>query len=714
MTLFVGQAGSLKTYASQAAGLAVVAITAGVLISWWGELPSLLRGGSTGIDGSPVQAVWWTIGLAVLLVVALALLLGWIIARLAGHAARAHVCFKPEWRDGKVVGAVGASINNTRLKRAEAALRQSERQLRLVTDNAPVGIVHCDTELRYKFINRYHAQRLKVLGVSPDEVIGKRISEVIDDKLFAIVEPYARECLAGKAVEFEAEASNRIGELQFLHLRFEPEWKNGKVVGLVSAGTDITRLKCAEAALRESEATFRAMFEISSVGKIEVEPESGRFLRVNAAMRKFVGYTEAELLARTVYDITHPDERDRDREPLRRLVAGESDVFDVEKRYIRKDGNAVWARVTVNVIRDGSGRPLRNTAVIQDINARKQAEQALLASNDRLQIALDAAQLGSWQYDPFRRVFSGDTRCQEIFDFSKDEAAIEEVMKQVHPDDVEKVLGAIEASLDPVDPKRSATEFRLRRADGEVRWVETLGLAYFEGKGRERQAVGFGGTAQDITERKEREEKEHLLMREINHRAKNMLSVVHSIAQQTATQNPKNFVESFSERIQALSANQDLLVRNEWQGVDLGDLVNAQLAPFAGLIGSRIVVHGPKLCLKPASAQAIGLALHELATNAGKYGSLSADTGQVYVYWGTVGDTFTMSWTEPDGPSVSAPKRRGFGTVVMEAMVERSVDGKVDHDYALSGVTWRLTCPAANALEHREHEKRPRVRMLRA
>jgi two-component system CheB/CheR fusion protein len=103
------------------------------------------------------------------------------------------------------------------------------------------------------------------------------------------------------------------------------------------------------------------MFEISSVGKIEVEPESGRFLRANAAMCKFVGYSEAELLARTVYDIAHPDERDR--EPLRRLVAVESDVFDVEKRYIRKDGNAVWARVTVNVIRDGSGRPLRNTAV---------------------------------------------------------------------------------------------------------------------------------------------------------------------------------------------------------------------------------------------------------------------------------------------------------------------------------------------------------------
>src|SRR5260370_2820188 len=278
-------------------------------------------------------------------------------------------------------------------------------------------------------------------------------------------------------------------------------------------------------------------------------------------------------------------------------------------------------------------------------------------------------------------------------------------MKLVHPDDVEMVQANLEASLDPVDPRLSATEFRLRRGDGEVRWVETLGLAYFEGDERERRAVSFVGTLADITERKEREEKEHLLMREINHRAKNMLSVVDAIAHQTATRNPEDFVERFSERIQALSANQDLLVRNEWNGVEIADLVRAQLAHFADLIGSRIAMHGPKLRLSPASAQAIGLALHELATNAGKYGSLSTDAGRVDVSWASDGETLTMSWTEREGPLVSAPTRRGFGTIVMETMAERSVDGKVDLDYAPSGLTWRLTCPAANALEPWEREQ---------
>jgi PAS domain S-box-containing protein len=328
------------------------------------------------------------------------------------------------------------------------------------------------------------------------------------------------------------------------------------------------------------------------------------------------------------------------------------------------------------------------------------SKDQLQASKDRLQLAFDATQLGWWQYDPLRRIVSMDARTKEIFDLTADRIPIDEVMKRVHPDDAERFWANRQAALDPANPKPYVHhEYRVRRRDGTVRWVEANALAYFEGARPDRRAVSLGGTVEDITDRKEREEKEHLLMREVNHRAKNMLSVVDSIAHQTATKSPEDFVERFSERIQALSANQDLLVRNEWNGVEIEDLVHAQLAHFADLIGSRIGVHGPKLRFAAASAQAIGLALHELATNAGKYGALSTDKGHVYVSWGTVNDIFTMSWTESEGPPVSAPKRRGFGTIVMEAMTERSVDGMVDLDYAPSGMTWRLTCPGANALE---------------
>jgi len=346
-------------------------------------------------------------------------------------------------------------------------------------------------------------------------------------------------------------------------------------------------------------------------------------------------------------------------------------------------------------------------AELRGAAARRQAaEQDLQASKDRLQLAFDATQLGWWQYDPRRRVGSGDARFKEIFDVTTDEILIEDLLKRVHPDDAERFRANRQGALDPANAKPYVHhEFRVRRRDGTVRWVEGNGLAYFEGAGPERRLVSFGGTVQDITERKEREEKEHLLMREVNHRAKNMLCVVDSIAHQTATRNPEDFIERFSERIQALSANQDLLIRNEWNGVEIKDLVCAQLAHFADLIGSRIVMHGPRLRLNPASAQAIGLALHELATNAGKYGALSTEMGRVDIGWVIDGDTLAMNWTEHEGPRVSAPKRRGFGTIVMEAMAERSVNGTVDLDYAPSGLTWRLTCPAASALESGEREQ---------
>jgi two-component sensor histidine kinase len=202
-------------------------------------------------------------------------------------------------------------------------------------------------------------------------------------------------------------------------------------------------------------------------------------------------------------------------------------------------------------------------------------------------------------------------------------------------------------------------------------------------------------------------------MREVNHRAKNMLSLVQAIARQTAAREPEDFIGRFTERIQALAANQDLLIRNEWQGVDVEDLVRAQLAHFADLVGSRIAVRGPKVHLNAAAAQAIGLALHELATNAGKYGALSVGAGRVDVGWQFDGDIFAMSWTERNGPPVSPPERRGFGSTVIGMMAKLSVGGEVELDYAPSGLAWRLTCPTANVLERGDSRKQLQIRALR-
>jgi two-component sensor histidine kinase/PAS domain-containing protein len=332
-------------------------------------------------------------------------------------------------------------------------------------------------------------------------------------------------------------------------------------------------------------------------------------------------------------------------------------------------------------------------------------EQKLQAGKDRLQFALDAARLGWWQYDPRRCIGTGDTRFQEIFDLVTRQLPIEDIKRLVHPDDAERFWADRSAALDPANPKSAEHEYRVQLRGGGIRWVGVRWLAHVEGTGGRRRLESGVGTVRDITERKGHEEREHLLVREMHHRVKNIFTVVDAIAHRTAAQNAEDFAGRFSERIRALSANQDLLFRNEWKGVDVEDLVRAQLSHLGDLIGSRIVLDGPKMRFNTEGAQAIGLALHELATNASKYGALSTDRGRVDLRWNLNHNAFTMSWTEREGPSVSRPKRHGFGTTVVERMAKSSLGGTVDLEYAPSGLTWCLTCPAGNALERRNGDQ---------
>jgi PAS domain S-box-containing protein len=329
---------------------------------------------------------------------------------------------------------------------------------------------------------------------------------------------------------------------------------------------------------------------------------------------------------------------------------------------------------------------------VRSVIEREWVEQA---SKDRLRFALDAALLGWWQYDPHRCMASGDAHFKEIFDLTTDEIPVGDIKKLVHPDDAERFWADRQASLDPANPNRSAHEYRVRRRDGEVHWVEVHWLAH---RAKSENIIGIG-VVRDITNRKKREERERMLVQEINHRSKNLLYLVDAVAHQTAAEGSEEFVERFSERLRALSANQDLLVQNEWHGVGVEALVRVQLAHFADLIGYRVTTHGPELRVNAEASQSIGLALHELATNAAKYGALSTDTGRVDICWGADGNTFTMNWMEREGPRVSAPQRRGYGTMVIEEMAKHNLDGAVQLDYPPSGLTWRLTCPAANVLE---------------
>ncbi len=211
--------------------------------------------------------------------------------------------------------------------------------------------------------------------------------------------------------------------------------------------------------------------------------------------------------------------------------------------------------------------------------------------------------------------------------------------------------------------------------------------------------------------REQAEQQIMLLMREVNHRSKNMLAVVQAIARQMPVRDPKQFVRQFSDRIVGLAASQDLLIESNWQGVRVADLVRSQLSPFRELIGTRIAIEGPPVRLQPPAAQAIGMALHELATNASKYGALSGETGSVRVTWSIEGRgenrEFALSWVEEDGPTVMPPERRGFGYTIMVAMVEKSLDATVELTHAPTGLVWSVRAPIRCTYEEPETTGRP-------
>src|SRR5499427_3732257 len=328
---------------------------------------------------------------------------------------------------------------------------------------------------------------------------------------------------------------------------------------------------------------------------------------------------------------------------------------------------------------------------------RFEAEQSLRASEERLRLSQEAGGLGHWDYDYASDTLVWSDQTRTLLGVEPGEPPSRQLLRsRVHPEArprlEEHIARSAHLDADHIRP----FEFRVVMPNGVIRWLEDQDRVETSAAGLPVRAVGI---VRDITARKAHEGHVQLLMRELDHRVKNMLSIVQAIARQTAAREPDDFVVRFIERIRALSVNQDLLVRNEWQGADVEELVRTQLAPFTDLVGSRIVVHGPKLRLNAAAAQAIGLTLHELATNAGKYGALSTDKGHVDVRWGTDGRTLTMSWTERDGPPVAPPERRGFGSMVIASMATEAVEGEVQLDYAPSGLVWRLSCPAANGLE---------------
>ena len=326
----------------------------------------------------------------------------------------------------------------------------------------------------------------------------------------------------------------------------------------------------------------------------------------------------------------------------------------------------------------------RVDAQIKLARFRSQAANALSLSEQRAQLAMAAAGLGAWEWhrDTGDLVWSPKTR--ELLGISADLPINRDVFfSLLHADDVPAITKAEEASL---STGRYACEYRVVLPSGQLRWLSSRGQALGEQTGRNVRMIGV---VADVTERRLSEDRQRLLIDELNHRVKNMLAIIQSIASQTlrTTPDPANFKTAFSARLQGLGRIHAVLTDSMWGAASLSDVVTAAISPFNM---DRIDASGAQVSLPPNIAVTMSLVLHELATNAVKYGALSTAGGRVTLCWiRKPGGKIRMIWKENGGPRLAPPSRRGFGTRLIEASAAQ-IGGSVHFDYTPEGLELRL------------------------
>ena len=381
-------------------------------------------------------------------------------------------------------------------------------------------------------------------------------------------------------------------------------------------------------------------------------------------------------------------------EAAQSFARGDFRVYESTHRIVRADGELRWVTAKGRTIFsevDGQRRPIRHLSLVQDITDRKLAEDQQRASEERMQLAQKLAGVSSWDWSPNRKLWVSDNY-RAIHGLPPDAPMNWSTFKDLlHPDDREQILA--DFRLLRGQDGYFSVDFRiLRPSDKEARWLRTQGGVVNDGSDVGRLV----GITFDITEQRRQQERERLLTREVDHRAKNLLNVVQSMVQLTRADTIPEFVEEVVGRIHALARVHSLIAASRWLGASLAKIVEDELAPFSAT-GKRLRTRGPSVELTPAAAQTMALVIHELTTNAVKHGALARAGGKVSIEWSLSapgGKDLVLHWRESGGPPVQPPQRKGFGTNLIHGSIERHLGGKVMLDWRRAGLLCTIALPA--------------------
>jgi PAS domain S-box-containing protein len=431
---------------------------------------------------------------------------------------------------------------------------------------------------------------------------------------------------------------------------------------------------------------LQLIYDTAPIGLAFLSPDC-RYVHINQRLTEICGISIEGHLGRTVRECV-PALAESVEAIIRSIMATGEPVTGVEVAGQRPDQVEDRAWITYwHPVRGRDGKIVGVNVAAEEITERKRVEAALLASERQFHTLADSIPQLVWMAGADGGIFWFNSRWYEYTGATVSNIGQHDWQTRLAPASLANVRRRWAESLQAGTPLEM--ELSLLGKDGQYRPFLTRAVPLRDATSNVYRWIG---THIDISEQRRREEHIRFIIDELSHRTKNLLAVVMAVANQTALHagDVRQYQMRFSERLRALAHCHDLLVKDSWHGASFHDLIAAQMRPFGETNTGRIDAAGPPVILNPNAVQHLGLALHELATNASKYGALSGLHGEVSIRWqtGEADDKVRIHWCEKGGPSVVPPQRRGFGHVVIEQIVPRALNGSGTLDFSPAGVNW--------------------------
>jgi PAS domain S-box-containing protein len=489
----------------------------------------------------------------------------------------------------------------------------------------------------------------------------------------------------------------RGGEIRWIEARsFVSYDSDGRPQRIIGVNIDVTERKRAEQALVERNIQLALAGRAAHVGSFAYDTNT-ELMQVSEGYAAIHGFPEGttEIARSACLADVHP--QDLERVGLARSEAFQErrNEYSAEYRIIRPGGEVRWVEIRCFIAYDGNRHPNRVIGVSIDATDRKQAEHALAERNLQLALAGKAGRVGSYAYDVKTRMLQFSEGYAAIYGLPEGTCEMTGSQRRalVHPEDLE-LLDRVRSQAFEQRRSEFSLEYRNILPKRGMRWTESRSLIFYDSDGHAQRLVGVNI---DVTERKRAEERQRGLVAELNHRVKNILATVSAVVSHTrqGSRSARDFAAALEGRLRSIAATHELLGARWWQGVSLTELVRRELAPYAGRNNTELC--GPEVVLRAEAGQAMAMVLHELATNAAKYGALSTEKGRVRIRWDRRLNGYpprlVLEWQEIGGPPVNAPGNPSYGTSTIRDMIPYEFGGTVDLVFAPVGVQCRLELP---------------------